>query len=172
MIFMALTNQMDTRTSRSGLAFLLVLTIWASFSLVGGAVIARADDDKSSTEALKALKGTWVAAEDEGIDSKWTFEGETVKASVNGIDYTCKLKIDPKAKPHATVDFIINEGPEEAKGQTARCLYKLDGDKLTLCVSLPGKDRPKEFEQAEGEAFLFKLKKEKAAEKKDEKKKD
>src|SRR6185437_670782 len=118
----------------------------------------------------KALKGTWVAAEEDGIDSKWTFEGQTLKASVNGIDYTCKVKIDPKAKPHATADLTIDDGPEEAKGKTSQCLYKLDGDKLTLCVSLPGKDRPKEFEQAEGEAFLFKLKKEKAADKKEEKK--
>jgi uncharacterized protein (TIGR03067 family) len=168
---MALTNPRDMRMSRSGLAVLLLLAIWAGFSLVGGAAIARADDDKSSAEdALKALKGTWVAAEDDGIDSKWTFEGETVKASVNGLDYTCKVKIDPKAKPHATVDFVITEGPEEAKGQTSRCLYKLDGEKLTLCVSMPGKDRPKEFEQSEGEVFVFKLKKEKAAEKKEEKK--
>jgi len=167
---MALTNPMGTRMSRSGLAILLVLTIWAGFSLAGGAAIALADDDKSSSDALKALKGTWVAAEEDGIDSKWTFDGETLKASVNGIDYTCKVKIDPKAKPHTTVDLTINEGPEEAKGKTSQCLYKLDGDKLTLCVSLPGKDRPKEFEQTEGEAFLFKLKKEKAAEKKEEKK--
>lgn len=116
------------------------------------------------------MKGTWVAAEDEGIDSKWTFDGEMLKASVNGIDYKCKIKLDPKAKPHATADFVIDDGPEEAKGQTAKCLYKIDGDKLTLCVSMPGKDRPKEFEQAEGEVFLFKLKKEKAAEKKEEKK--
>ncbi|MGP0069888.1 MAG: TIGR03067 domain-containing protein [Isosphaeraceae bacterium] len=169
---MALTNPAYVRTFRGGLAILQALAICASFGLAGGAAIALADDDKPKAEALKALKGTWVAAEDEGIDSKWTFEGETLKASVNGIDYTCKIKIDPVAKPHATVDFLIDEGPEEAKGQTARCVYKLDGEKLTLCVSLPGKDRPKEFEQAEGESFLFKLKKEKTAEKKEEKKKD
>jgi len=155
---------------RNGPARLRILATWASFTLIGGAAIALADETKPSAEALKALKGTWVAAEDDGIDSKWTFDGEMLKASVNGIDYTCKIKIDPKAKPHATVDFIINEGPEEAKGQTARCVYKLDGEKLTLCVSMPGKDRPKEFEQTEGESFLFKLKKEKAAEKKEEKK--
>jgi uncharacterized protein (TIGR03067 family) len=155
--------------SRSGPALLRVLAIWASFSLVGSLALALADDDKASTEALKALKGTWVA-EDDGIDSKWTFEGETLKASVNGADYTCKIKIDPKAKPHATVDFIISDGPDDFKGKTTQCLYKLDGDKLTLCLSLPGNDRPKEFEQTEGETFVFKLKKEKAVEKKEEKK--
>ena len=113
------------------------------------------------------MKGTWVSAR-RMIDSKWTFEGETLKATVNGLDYTCKVKLDPKAKP-ATIDFIIDEGPEDAKGKTSKCIYKLDGEKLTLCVSLPGKDRPKEFEQTEGESFLFELKKEKekSSEKKD-----
>ncbi len=163
---MVLSNRIGSRTSGTGLTILLVVALWAGFSLGGGAVLALGDDDKSSSEVLKSLKGTWVSESDE-IDSKWTFEGETLKASVNGIDYTCKVKVDAKAKPHATVDFLINEGPEDAKGKTSQCIYKLDKEKLTLCVSLPGKDRPKEFEQAEGEAFLFKLKKEKSGEKKD-----
>jgi uncharacterized protein (TIGR03067 family) len=165
MIFMAIINRIRSRTSVTGLTVLLVMAIWAGFSLGGGAARALGDEDKSSSEALKSLKGTWVS-ESEDIESKWTFDGETLKASVNGIDYTCKIKIDPKAKPHATVDLLISEGPEDAKGKTSQCLYKLDGETLTLCVSLPGKDRPKKFEQAEGEAFLFKLKKEKASEKK------
>ena len=163
---MGLINRIGSRMSVTGLTVLLGVAIWAGFSLGGGAGLALGDEDKSSSEVLESLKGTWVS-ENEDIDSKWTFEGEALKASVNGIDYTCKVKIDPKAKPHATVDFLINEGPEDAKGKTSKCIYKLDGEKLTLCVSLPGKDRPKEFEQAEGEAFLFKLKKEKATEKKD-----
>ena len=159
------TNPMSERIYGRRLAILLVGAICASVSLVGGARFALAEEDKAAAEALKSLKGTWVAAEDEGIDSKWTFEGETAKASVNGLEYSCKVKIDPKAKPHATLDFVITDGPDEAKGMTAKCLYKLDGEKLTLCVALPGKDRPKEFEQAEGETFVFKLKKEKAEKK-------
>lgn len=165
---MTFMNRMGTRVSGSGLACLLVLAISAGFELTGSTSSALAADENTSAEALKSLKGTWVT-EDSDIDSKWTFEGETVKASVNGIDYTCKVKIDPKAKPHSTVDFLIDEGPEESKGKTSQSIYKLDGEKLTLCVSLPGKDRPKDFEQAE-ETFVFKLKKEKAAEKKEEKK--
>ena len=136
---------------------------WSWAAAATGALAA-----DEAADALKTLKGTWVT--DEGIDSKWTFEGESLKASVNGLDYTCKVKVDPKAKP-ATLDLVIDEGPEDAKGKTSKCIYKLEGEKLILCVSLPGKDRPKEFEQNEGESYVFELKKEKAKDK-EEKKKD
>jgi uncharacterized protein (TIGR03067 family) len=168
MISMAGTNRMGMRAFATGLTAFLTLAVWAVHSPGGS------DDDKTSSEALKALQGTWVTAEDQGLDSKWTFEGETLKASVNGTDYTCKVKIEPKAKPHATMDLVIDEGPEDSKGKTSKCIYKFAGEKLTLCVSVPGKDRPKEFEQAEDESYVFQLKKElkKDEPKKDEPKKD
>ncbi len=150
---MVFRNRTGLRASVTGLAAIVVL---------GGAAGLLAADDASPADALKSLKGTWVT--DEGIDSTWTFDGETLKASVNGIDYTCKVKADPKAKP-MTLDFVIDEGPEDAKGKTSKCIYRFDGAKLILCVSMPGKDRPKEFEQTEGESYVFELKKEKPKEK-------
>lgn len=157
---MAFPKRIRPRASVAGLAALLTTAV-AALVLVGGAAHALAADD-SAADALKSLKGTWVS--DEGIDSSWTFDGETLKATVNGLDYTCKVKVDPKAKP-ATIDLSIDEGPEDAKGKTSKCIYKLEGGKLILCVSLPGKDRPKEFEQNEGESYVFELKKEKPKEK-------
>jgi uncharacterized protein (TIGR03067 family) len=163
---MAFLIRLRSRASATGLTALLGLAVGAALVLGGGAARALADDAASAADALQALKGTWVS--DEGIDSTWTFEGETLKASVNGLDYTCKVKVDPKAKP-ATLDLVIDEGPEDAKGKTSKCIYKMEGAKLILCVSLPGKDRPKEFEQTEGESFVFELKKEKAKEKAEKK---
>jgi uncharacterized protein (TIGR03067 family) len=166
MIPMTVTNRIRMRTFRPDLTFLLALAIGAVLSLGGGTTRARGDHAKAPAEALKPLQGTWVPVEDQGIDSKWTFEGEILKASVNGMDYTCKVKIDSNAKPHASLDFLIDEGPEDSKGKTSKCIYKLDGEKLTLCVSIPGKDRPKAFEQAEDEHYVFELKKEKKSEEK------
>jgi uncharacterized protein (TIGR03067 family) len=156
---MAVTNRMGMRASAAGLTTLLTLAIWAGLSLGGGTARALGDD-KPQSELLKPFQGTWTS-EGEGLESKWTFEGEKVKATVNGQDYTCKVKIDKEAKPLATLDFLIEAGPEDAKGKTSKGIYKLDGEKLTLCVSAPGKDRPKEFTQVEDEAYLFALKKQK-----------
>jgi uncharacterized protein (TIGR03067 family) len=157
---MCFSNRLGQRT------FAGVYTLLA-FAVLSGLAIAlvansqaRADDEKSQSELLKPFLGTW-ATDGDGIEAKWTFEAEKVKATVNGTDYTCKVKIDKEAKPNATLDLEIEEGPEEAKGKTSKAIYKLDGEKLTLCVSVPGKDRPKDFAQVEDEAYLFNLKKQK-----------
>jgi uncharacterized protein (TIGR03067 family) len=159
--------QPRSRALATGLTALLTVAAGAALVLGGGAARALAADE-TSADALKTLKGTWVS--DEGIESSWTFDGESVKATVAGLDYSCKIKVDPKAKP-ATIDLAIDDGPEDAKGKTSKCIYKLDGEKLILCVSLPGKDRPKEFEQNEGEAYVFELKKEKPKDKEKDKSK-
>jgi uncharacterized protein (TIGR03067 family) len=132
----------------------------SGLGLLSGATPRALGDDKSQSELLKPFQGTW-ATDGEGLDAKWTFEGEKVKATVNGTDYSCKVKIDTEAKPNPTLDLEIEDGPDEAKGKTSKAIYKLDGEKLTICVSVPGKDRPKEFAQAEDEAYLFNLKKQK-----------
>jgi uncharacterized protein (TIGR03067 family) len=143
-----------------GLTFLLAAALGAAASLTWGTTSARADE-KADAELFKPFQGTWQSS-GEGIEATWTFDGDKIKASVAGMDYTCKAKIDKDAKPHASIDLTVLDGPEEAKGKLSKGIYKLDGEKLTICVSLPGKeDRPKDFAQVDDEAYLFELKKEK-----------
>jgi uncharacterized protein (TIGR03067 family) len=147
-------------TKRSGATHLTIALAFAISAALGLAVSAAHEAGTRDDDSLKPFQGSW-ATDGEGIDSKWTFDGDTLKASVNGQDYTCKVKVDPAAKPNGTLDMTINEGPEESKGKVSKAIFKLDGEKLTLCVSVPGKDRPKEFAQVDDESYLFVLKKQK-----------
>jgi uncharacterized protein (TIGR03067 family) len=155
---MSVTNRAATRASAAGLSALLTFAIALGAGLVGSPSRSLGDN-KAKGDALKAFQGTWQSAENEGIESKWTFDGSMLKASVNGVDYTCKVTVDSEAKPHTTLDLVIDDGPDDAKGKTSKAIYKFDGAKLILCVSVPGKDRPKDFAQVEDEAYLFELKK-------------
>ena len=55
---------------------------------------------------------------------------------------------------------IATEGEGDSKGKVSRGIYKLDGDKLVVCMTHLGVDnRPAEFKPVENEAFLFDLRK-------------
>jgi uncharacterized protein (TIGR03067 family) len=139
-------------------------TRWAGLGLLAVAVAGpgvRGDDAKVSGD-LKKMQGTWVNASDESGETRWVFDGETMKSTHNGHEHVTKVTVDPKANPHPSIDFAITDGPEDLKGKTSLGIYKLDGDRLTVCVAMPGLNtRPSEFKRVEDEAFLFELKREK-----------
>jgi uncharacterized protein (TIGR03067 family) len=118
-------------------------------------------DEAADSPALKALQGTWVTSENDNLDAKWIFKGSTMTTTVNGMEYVGKVKPDDKAKPYSTLDIDLTEGPEDAKGKSAKGIYKFDGEKLIICVGSPGHDRPKDFEPVPDEVYLFELKKQK-----------
>lgn len=134
-----------------------VLAVVLGAGLVSG---SRADDAKVNGD-LKKMQGTWVRAGNDGPDVKWVIDGESLKATVNGMEFVCTFTIDPKATPNPTADLAIKEGPGDAAGKNSKAIYKFDGDKLIFCVTSPGIDtRPAEFKAIENETHLFELKKE------------
>jgi uncharacterized protein (TIGR03067 family) len=116
-------------------------------------------DESSLSAGLKALQGTWVTDDTDPIDARWQFKGENLEVVVNGIEYVGIVKLDEAAKPFGTMDISISEGPEDAKGKTGKGIYKLEGEKLIISVSVPGSDRPKDFEPIPDEVYIFELKK-------------
>lgn len=137
---------------------------WAGLAIVLSVAVASTAvraDDAELTGDLKKLQGTWTNAGSDGPDSTWKFDGEKVKATVNGDDYSCSIKLDEKAEPHASIDVTIKDGPDDSKGKTVKGIYKFEGKKLHLCVAMPGQDsRPKSFESIESESHHFQLEKE------------
>ncbi len=52
------------------------------------------------------------------------------------------------------MDVVPSDGP--AQGQTIEEIYELNGDKLKICLALPGNQRPTEFKAPEGSGrWLF-----------------
>ena len=123
----------------------------------------RAEDEKTALSGdLKKLQGTWVSTADNAQESRWVFEGKKSTTTAGGREYVCEVKVDPKATPHPTIDFMVIEGEDDSEGKTSHGIYKLEGDTLTLCVTLPGVgSRPTEFKAVEEESHLFNLKREK-----------
>ncbi len=110
--------------------------------------------------AVKALQGKWGTDGSDGLDATWTFDGKKLEANVNGNVYKAEYKLDPEAKPHATMDVTITESPDgQGENRVGKAIYKLDGEKLVICVSMPGQDRPTDFSTIDEVQYKFELKK-------------
>lgn len=144
--------------------------LMAPFLAWGGEKATRAD--------LKALSGTWVAAGGEGMGKEipkgelpfqWTFGagGKAVFADTKrGGESHYTFTLDASKKPKR-ID-VTYEGPVAAmKGEKQLGIYKMENDKLTLCLTFPGateKDRPTGFTTKERKVLLMRFERAKAGE--------
>jgi len=58
-----------------------------------------------------------------------------------------KVELDPAPEPK-TLDVIPDGGRN--RGERVLGIYRLDGDRLTICMAAPGQPRPKEFKAGKG----------------------
>ena len=132
--------------------------------------VSRADDakDAKAPTDLKKLQGEWTTpSASGGGEVVYTFKDDKLTMKAPTREYKMTVKLDEAAKPHKTIDFKIDDGPDEAKGQTSKGIYKFDGDdKFVFCMT-PAAGRPEKFEQVGFEQFLMELKRKAKAEKKE-----
>ena len=148
-------------------SFIGSLFVGVGLSVV--AAIAAADDAKDDAikKDQKRLEGTWrvVALEVSGNKAE---KGDALKLTVvNGADGTWSLlsegqeiskgtsTIDPTKKPK-TINNDHETGNQKGKKQYG--IYKVEGDKWTVCMSPPDaaeSDRPKDFTTKDTRNVIF-----------------
>ena len=137
--------------------------------LTAGFTTHAADDPVEGD--LKSIQGEWTVPSASGGEVSYTFKGGSLAIESPSRSYKMTIKLDPKAKPEKSIDFHIDDGPDDAKGKDSVGIYKFEDDgSLTLCFRAEG-DRPTKFEQIGFEQFVTKLKRKKAESPKSEEKK-
>jgi uncharacterized protein (TIGR03067 family) len=123
---------------------LIVLVV----SSTGVAVAAPTPDP--SAKDLKRLQGEWrlTAATENGTEYPpeqhvwtWLITGTALRelGGTRGEVINGTIRLDATTKP-PSLDLTDRDD-----GLTARGIYRLDGDTLTVCVRVGGGERPKEF---------------------------
>lgn len=137
------------------------LTSLVIAGLLAAAVSLGADDSARDKE-LKTFEGEWTAKGEGGSEATYKFTKDKLEITAPSRSYKMTIKIDPAAKPEKSIDFKIDEGPDDAKGKTSRGIYKFEDDN-TLIFSFRGEgDRPTEFRQEGFEQILTTLKRKKS----------
>lgn len=114
-------------------------------------LVVGADDDESARD-LAALQGSWTLVSSEVNGESTSDQPEKLSLVVSNAQYaTMKdsrhisytLRLEPSTDPKA-FELTLEDGP--AKGQVLKGIYKLEGDRFTVCHGLtPQDDRPVEF---------------------------
>ena len=126
-----------------------------------------ADDPKVNAQEkvdLDLMQGVWTRVSSESNGNKQLFGEPRPLLIVAGDGFTFglnnhdpeRVKLDPNQVPKAidltpTGDF---SGP--LKGKTYPGIYKIEGDKLILCLSIkPGSERPKKFDTVDNNLLVL-----------------
>lgn len=121
------------------------LTVVALASLVAAPVPKEAPKPPSLDGDWKmvALIHSGMPRGPERLGGLAVIKGDAMTVREGEGDEAMTFQLDPKATP-ATID--ITPGRGAAPGQVVKGIYKLENDKLTICFTMGGAERPKEFQ--------------------------
>jgi uncharacterized protein (TIGR03067 family) len=126
------------------------------------AVLARAQGEPRGV--AEKLIGTWnvVAGEKEGKKEpperiknttvEFTRDRVIVTTKDASKSYRASYKLGLKHKPYA---IVMKAEAGKDKGEAAQGIFRLEGDLLTICYSLPGAPAPEQFRTTPGDRRLL-----------------
>ncbi|HWA11209.1 MAG TPA: TIGR03067 domain-containing protein [Opitutaceae bacterium] len=113
---------------------------------------------------LRALEGTWVfeRLETDGValpaamlgTSRVLIDGDRFRTETPEAIYEGVFNIDVEMDP-AAIDIEFVAGPEA--GNWNHGIFRVDGDRLEICLDLNGKARPGEFKTAAGRGHAWEV---------------
>lgn len=103
---------------------------------------------------VEALQGAWVTIAGRR-EAEFLVCGQQIAVHfADGDIYMGTFELGMTTCPH-TMDVRITAGPVHHVGQTARCIYELDGDTVRWCTAGPGvKDRLTRIPSADESPYL------------------
>ena len=119
-------------------------------------LLLTAGNDDSVRKELKALQGKWKTVGLEAMGKSFPkeavlsftvvigAEGKSIGRTPEG-EFRFRITVNPEKKPK-TIENLHETGKQ--KGQKQYGIYKLEGDRFTVCMTPPGSkeaDRPKSF---------------------------
>ena len=115
-------------------------------------------DDPAIKEELERHQGIWTATSSiyDGQEAPEkivrsitrTVEQDHVVWKRDGKSFAgTKVELDPSRDPKA-IDVIPDGGRH--RGERVLGIYKLEQDRLTICMAAPGQPRPREFQAGKG----------------------
>lgn len=125
--------------------------------IIGQAVADNPAQDKEKLEGLwqgVAVERNGRLDPDEQVKQfQIRFKGDKIVFNPEGENREHSFEIDPLAQPKA-MDLIPGDGPAKGK-RLPFAIYRLDGDKLMICIDKEGETgkRPREFKTTAGDGL-------------------
>jgi uncharacterized protein (TIGR03067 family) len=128
------------------------------------AIVLLAADDRETKSDLAKFQGSWrfVSVTTDGTPAPEDQIKSTVLTN-DGAAFTFKdpqnsgagtFRIDATKEPRH-LDITFGTGPD--KGQTVLGIYRFEGNRVCVCLGLPGKPRPTEFASRPGSGLVLEV---------------
>jgi uncharacterized protein (TIGR03067 family) len=108
------------------------------------------DKEPTGNNSDTEMQGTWLGYELEAGNDEWTYDVNEdildISASISQEWYKGTITLNTNTIPKQIDYFVTDSIFDEAIGETALGIYKIEGDTLTFAARVPGdSERPQNY---------------------------